>query len=203
MKPAEQLSQFIHDALRGGSSPDRIRDALLQTGWGANEVDEAIAGWSEAPGLPPVPKPRPYASAREALFCGLLLLSLIIVNFHVGVLGFDLIDRFVADGDNYIYSGGIRWSVAALVTFVPVFLLLDRKSRHDTAKAPSRGRSLVRRWVASFALFVTTMILLGDLATTIYTLLSGEHSLRFFLKALLVALLSVLIFAYYRDEMNA
>ena len=72
MKPADQLSEFVRDAMARGGSHDQIAQALGDAGWSAPEIAEALHGWQAVPGLPPVPRPRPYASATEALLYGLL-----------------------------------------------------------------------------------------------------------------------------------
>ncbi|MDF3605731.1 DUF5671 domain-containing protein [Paracoccus sp. DMF-8] len=164
-----------------------------------------MQGWAILPGMPPAPRPRPYVSAREALLFGLLFLSLAVVCGHICSLGFYLIDRLVTDADaaNRQASSAVRWGVAALLTFVPLFLLLDRRARRMDGDGMPRRRSLVRRWLATITLFAASLVLLADLAMTIYSLLSGELTLRFALKAGLVALTALLIFGYYRDEMDA
>lgn len=208
MKPSDQLSVFVRDALAAGQGRATIREALARAGWRETEAEAALEAWDSQSGLPPVPRPRPYVSAREGLLFGLLFLSLGLISWHLCTLGFELIDMILPDGSRYGggASQGVRWSVAALVTFAPVFLLLDRRVRRmDRAEAGGRaaGRSLVRRWLAAVTLFIASLVLLGDLVMTIYTLLNGELTLRFVLKALLVAVTAVLIFAYYRDEMDA
>ena len=51
--------------------------ALAAAGWSPVEIHEATLAWLPAPpGLPPVPRPRAYVSAREALIYGLLFLLL-------------------------------------------------------------------------------------------------------------------------------
>ena len=202
MKPSDQLSQFVHDALRAGQDRRDIHQALVSAGWPAGAADQALAGWSLANGLPPVPRPRAYVSAREGLVFGLLFLSLAVIGWHVCALGFDLIDRLLPDGRQYFSSSSLRWSVATLLTFVPLFLFLNRRAGREPREQAMGGRSLVRRWFASLGLLVAALILLGDLVYTIYTLLSGELSLGFVLKALLVGIMSGLILAYYRDEMD-
>ena len=199
---SDQLTQFVHDARAAGHGSDSIRDALRQAGWRNSETAQALAAWADVPGLPPVPRPRPYLSAREALLFGLLFVSLGVISFCTCQLGFTLIDRALPDGGGNIHAGGVRMAVATLLTFVPLFLLLNhRVGRIDARDRPS-GRSLVRRWLAAVSLLVAALFLLGDLAVTIFALLNGELTLRFILKALLVAVMSALVLAYYRDEMD-
>lgn len=211
MKVSDQVSRFIHDALQAGQKVQTIRDSLISAGWQPSEADAALSEWAVVPGMPPVPRPRPYVSAREALLFGLLFLSLSAVSWHICVLGFGLIDRMLSDGGRYFYySGSMRWAVAALLTFGPLFVILDRRLNRDRRRSAGRsegartadGRSLVRRWIASLTLLLAAVVLLSDLVLTVYTLLDGDLTLRFILKSGLVAVMAGLILLYYRDEMN-
>ncbi|MFC3570587.1 DUF5671 domain-containing protein [Paracoccus sp. TOH] len=205
MKPADQLSEFVRHAMAQGGNRDQIARALTHAGWSEPEIDEAIHGWEVSPGLPPVPRPRPYASAQEALLYGLLFLSLGMIGWHVCDLGMALIDRLIPDpAEGYSYRSGssARWSIASLIAFAPVFLLLNRKVAGMSRGDAGRRRSLVRKWFASLTLLVASLVFLGDGIYVIYALLNGELTARFAAKAALVAGVAGLVFAYYRGELN-
>lgn len=205
MKPSDQLSEFVRHAMAQGGSRQQIAQALAHAGWSGPEIDEAIQGWEAAPGLPPVPRPRPYASAQEALLYGLLFLSLGMVAWHVCELGMGMIDRLIpdpAEGWTYRGSSSVRWSIASLIGFAPLFLFLNRKVARMSRGDPGPRRSLVRKWFASLTLLVASLVFLGDGIYAVYALLNGELTARFAAKAALVAGMAVLVFAYYRDELN-
>ena len=204
MKPSDQLSEFVRRAMAQGGDPQRIARALADSGWSAPEIDEALHGWQAMPGLPPVPRPRPYASAQEALLYGLLFLSLGMVAWHVCELGMGLIERLVPDPADRSYGAGssARWSIASLIVFTPLFLLLNRRVALLSLCDGGRRRSLVRKWFASMTLLVASVVFLADGIYVIYALLNGELTLRFAAKAALVAGMAALVFAYYRDELN-
>ena len=204
MKPSDQLSEFVRRAMAQGGDPQRIAQALADSGWSAPEIDEALHGWQAMPGLPPVPRPRPYASAQEALLYGLLFLSLGMVAWHVCELGMGLIERLIPDPADRSYGGGssARWSIASLIVFTPLFLLLNRRVALLSRGDGGRRRSLVRKWFASMTLLVASVVFLADGIYVIYALLNGELTLRFAAKAALVAGMAALVFAYYRDELN-
>lgn len=205
MKPSDQLSEFVRAGLGQGADPTAIRAALSGAGWSPPEIDEALAGWSAAPGLPPVPHPRPYASAQEALLYGLLFLSLGVIAWHLCELGIALIDMLIRDGSaGYGYGGSSeRWSIAALIGFTPLFLVLNRRIQRLARGDAGRRRSLVRQWFASLTLMVAAVVFMGDAIYLIYTFLNGDLTLRFLLKAGLVAAVAGLVLAYYRTEMDA
>lgn len=204
MKPTEQLSDFVRQALSGGSSPEAVRSGLSSAGWSAPEIDEALLGWQVVPGLPPVPRPRPYASAQEALLYGLLFLSLGVIAWHLCQLGITMVDVMIPDPSDYPARPGSaeRWSIASLIAFTPLFLLLNRRIGKLSREDGGRRRSLVRKWFASLTLMVAALVFLADAIYLIYTLLSGDLTLRFVLKSLLVAMIAALVLAYYRGEIN-
>ena len=205
MKPADQLSEFVRHAMQAGGSHDQIAQALADAGWSAPEIADALHGWQVAPGLPPVPRPRPYASATEALLYGLLFLSLGTVAWNICDLGMEVLDRLISDPSEGRYGlagGALRWPIAALIVFTPLFLFLNRKVAAMAQNDAGRRRSLVRKWFASITLMVAVLVFLGDGIYVVYALLSGELTARFAAKAVLVAGIAALVFAYYRDELN-
>ena len=203
MKPAEQLAAFVGEALRQGRSRAEIAAALNDAGWQDREVARALAGWAEGPFRPPVPRPQSHVSARDAFFYGLLLVALGTVVWFVNALGFDVINlafRDVNEDTSYGYwrLSNIRWSVAVLVVATPALIWLDRRMAAEMRADPSRRRSAVARWFGFVTLFIALLVLAGDAVTVIHSVLNGEMTLRFALKAGLVALTAGLVLAYYR-----
>lgn len=62
----EQLRSFVHQALLQGISRESIRAELAAAGWQRDEIKEALESYAESDFPVPVPKRRPYVSAREA-----------------------------------------------------------------------------------------------------------------------------------------
>lgn len=205
MATVDHLGEFVRLALQQGSTPDAVHAALAEAGWSESEIKEALSGWSTVRGLPPIPRPRPYVSAREALLYGLLFLSLGMIAWHVASMGFNLFDRILPKSGFVSYYGndsGLRWSIAALLTFGPMFFLLDRRAAKATRGDPGLRRSLVRKWFASVTLMIVVVVLLGDLVLAIYTMLEGSFTLNYLAKTLLVAVIGALVGLYYKDELD-
>ena len=125
MKAAEALSEFVHAGLAGGADRPAIVQALKGAGWAEAEIDAALAQWADAPGLPPVPRPSAYVSAREALLYGLLFIALGVVSSHIVMLGFGIIEYLLPDPyETYPGDGGwLRWPIATLIAFLLAFVL--------------------------------------------------------------------------------
>lgn len=91
----------------------------------------------------------------------------------------------------------IRWTTAILIIFFPVFLatssLIERTLQADSSK----GESRLRRWLLALTLFITAVAIIIDLVTLVYNFLSGELTVRFLLKTLIVAAITGTVFGYY------
>lgn len=206
MRPSEDLSRFVREALAQGRTRGEVAAALTGAGWTPVEVEGALAAWGEVPGLPPVPRPRSSVSAREGFRYGLLFVALAVVAGHLVALAFDIIEAFVpdlADTDPVSFDAGwrrssMRWSIAALVVFTPLLLWLSARIEREAARNPGQRRSGVRQWLAYVALLAVAVCLLGDLLVTVYALLSGDLTARFVLKALTVAVIASASFAFVR-----
>lgn len=205
MKSADQLSEFVGKALTAGRNRDEIATALRASGWQDTEITRALASWSDTPFTPPIPRPRSIVSARDALFYGLLFTTLLMTVFHVNFLGFDLIDLAFPGPDGRYYeqewrTDSIRWSISVLVVVVPFFLWLNHRQNIQLKTDPSKARSPLRKWFASVTQFLAIFGLVGDVIFTIYTLLSGDVTTEFLLKAALVAATTLLVLLYFRKE---
>ena len=202
MRPAEQLSLFVHDGLRAGHSPQELRDALTQAGWSEHEIDDALASWSEGALRLPVPRPRPYVSAREAMLYGLMFVTLLAVTWHLVQLSFGLIEIWLPDpmsGTGYWSQRSMRWSIATLIVVLPLFLGLNRHAERVARDDPGQRRSLIRKRFGALTLFLAALVLLGDSIAVVFAWLNGDLTARFAAKAAVVAVVAVLVIGYFRS----
>jgi hypothetical protein len=179
----EELIVFVKEALARGVARDEIRAALRGAGWRDEEMEKALGAFADV-GFPvPVPRPRPYLSARETFFYLLQFATLYTSAFHLGRLAFVLIERAFPDAIDQPWGmvtrsdDAIRWSIASLLVAFPIFLLVSRALARVAAKDPER--------------------LTGDVITLIYNVLGGEITTRFLLKTAVVAAIAGGIFGYY------
>ena len=205
MRPSDQLAEFVGQALSAGKSREQISTALSDAGWSEGETSDALAAWSEAAFTPPVPRPRAYVSAKEAFAYGLFFVSLGMIVWHTAALGFELINLWLDDSLadwNQFDEGMLRWSVASLIVFVPLFLILNLRVLAKAHKDPAHRRSAVRKWFGYVTLFLAALALAIDLIIAINAFIGGELTANFLAKTLLVAVLSGFVFLYYRHEME-
>jgi hypothetical protein len=197
----EELLTFVREALERGVPRSEIQTVLLGAGWRAEEVTKALGAFAEIDFPIPVPRPKPYLSARETFLHLLQFTALYFSAWDLGRLFFLFIDRAFPDpavsryGD-YI-SDQIRWSVSSLVIAFPIFLLVTRSLASAAARDVEKRSSKVRKWLTYMTLFVAATVLAGDLVTLLYNLLGGELTTRFLLKAATVALIAGSVFGYF------
>ncbi len=115
-----------------------------------------------------------------------------------------IINRWLPDtlGYDYLYAfdyaaAAIRWSVAILVIVFPAYVASMWWIGKDVDANPEKRELRVRRWFIWLTLFVASAVLLGDLVCVLYNFLGGELALRFFLKALSVAVVAGGVLAYH------
>ena len=196
------LELFVREALAAGQARPAIEAALAQAGWPLEQVRDALDAYADVPFAVPVPKPRPYLSAREAFLYLVLFATLYISAYHLGSLLFDLLNRALPDPADMRFEvvqlgTSMRWSVASLVVAFPVFLFVARLLGRELARNPVKRLSAVRRWLTYITLFLAAAIVIGDLIAAVYNVLGGEMTLRFTLKVLVVGAIAGTVFAYY------
>jgi Domain of unknown function (DUF5671) len=197
-----RLHDFIEAALRAGKSRDDIREALVAAGWSAEQIGDGLGFFSEVPFTVPVPRPRAYLSARDAFFYLLLFGTLYVSAYQFGSLLFNFINLAFPDQINGNFAvpaarRGIRWATASLIIAFPVFLWVSHRVGRELATDPARRHSAVRRWLTYLTLLVAASVIVGDSITLVYNLLSGEITVRFLLKVVVVAMITGTIFGYY------
>ena len=199
MRAPDALTAYVREALVAGGDRPAIAEAARAAGWTAPEVEAALAAWTDAAGLPPVPRPRGVVSARDAFRHGLMFFALLLVTSHLGLLVFALIDRLMPDPlDTYGYSDApIRWSIAVLLVAWPVWALTSLGLARDAERDPGQRRSAVGRWLTWGALFIAAATLVGDGIAIVSGFLAGGFTTAFLLKALTVAVIAGAIFLAY------
>ena len=146
----QDLDLFVREALAKGESRESIERVLAAAGWPPEHARGALAVYADLPFVVPVPRPRPYLSAREAFFYLLLFSALYLAAYHLGSLLFDLITRALPDPADNEYrierlGESIRWSIASVVIAFPVYLFIAHHLGKEMAHSPVKRLSPVRR----------------------------------------------------------
>jgi hypothetical protein len=201
MATADELITFVKDALGRGIGRAEVEQVLRRAGWSAEQVAGAMTAFADIDFAVPVPRPRPYVSARDAFMYVVMFTTLYTSAWSLGSLVFEFIDRAFPDPAmqrNAEFSlAAIRWNLSSLVVAFPVFVYVGSLVARSIRRDPTKRASKIRRNLTYVTLFVASCTLLGDVTTLIYNLLGGELTVRFILKALTVALIAGAAFAYY------
>ncbi len=198
----ETLRQFIGEALSKGIPKKKIEATLLEARWPQDEVRSALDSYADIDFPIPVPRPKLYASAREAFVYLVLFTLLYLSAWSLGSLLFQFIHRAFPDAARTGYRAdfalkAVRWAVAMLLIAFPGYLLLSRQVLRSARHEPDRRKSKVRKWLTYLTLFVAASVLLGDLITLVFQLLEGELTARFLLKILTAGAIAGSVFGYY------
>jgi hypothetical protein len=196
-----RLNDFIDSALRAGKSRNEISDALINAGWSREQITDGLKFFADVPFAIPVPKPRAQLSARDAFLYLLMFGTLYISAYQFGNLLFAFINLALPDGLNAFVGQRaertIRWATSSLIIAFPLSLWLHMKLQREVRSDPTRCQSAVRRWLTYLTLLIAAGVIVGDLITLLYNLLSGELSTRFILKVLVVAAIAGASFGYF------
>ncbi len=208
-----ELQPFVRKALASGATRAAIQEALQKAGWPLDEVRHALAAYADLDFPVPVPKRQPYLSAREAFFYLVLFLTLYVSSISVGTILFQLINRWFPDPlQNAYYFESIaataRTATASLIITFPIFLFMSWLIHGIMTRDPDKRGSKVRKWLTYITLFIAASVIIGDLITLVTNVLSGELTLRFVLKVIVILAIAGTIFGSYlwdlrQDEREA
>ena len=207
MAIADELQGFVGDGLTRGLSRAEIERVLLEAGWPPEQVRNALGGFAKIEFPIPVPRPKPYLSAREAFLYLVLFSTLYVSTFSLGRLLFQFINQAFPDpaAPAAVVAAvrqAIRWSISSLVVAFPVFLYVAWLTGRETRRDPSKRASKVRRWLTYLTLFVAAGVLVGDVTSLVYSLLGGELTARFVLKVSTIAVIAGAVFGYYLRDLR-
>ena len=92
-----ELLEFTRRALEKGIARPAVEGALKQAGWPQADIESAIGAFAQVEFPLPVPKPKPYLSAREVFIYLVMFTALYVSAYNLGSLAFEFIDRAFPD----------------------------------------------------------------------------------------------------------
>ena len=195
------LYDFVREALGKGISRAKISEALLGAGWSQAEVAAAVNGFADVAFPIPVPRPRPYLSAREVFIYGLQFSALYVSAYALGGLFFDFIELAFPDPlatNTYNFAPDwIRWHVSFLIVAFPLFLWMHSYTNRLITQDPTRRASKPRKWLTYLTMLVSASGLICDVGSLVYYSLSGDLTTPLLLKIITIGVLAGGIFAYF------
>ena len=133
-----------------------------------------------------------------------VILALIVVLISFFTISYTVIDTLLTDPTDYWHSyfngryQGLPFALSFFFVSFPLFLYFSRKVSTVNAGTLSRGMTRLRSSAVAFALTVATGILVISSAILIYNFLTGDLTIRFFLKLLVAVGAGGALFYYYR-----
>ena len=114
---------------------------------------------------------------------------------------FSLIDYVYPDAiSNDLFASSIALPISILVVLVPIFYLLVWLIQKDAKQFPEKDDLWIKKWRVFLTLFISGVVVAGDLIVLINTYLNGEISTRFVWKFLVILIILGIIFTYYLLE---
>jgi hypothetical protein len=99
---------------------------------------------------------------------------------------------------DYYSSTSISWPVATLIIFFPIFILLMWILERDFKVNPEKQNIGIHKWLTYITLFISGLVIAGDLITVLYYFLDGQDiTTGFILKVISLLILAGGIFSYY------
>jgi len=145
---------------------------------------------------------------RDVFLYLLMISALAASTISFGVLLFQFINLSVTDAatQQCLYGqchNAIRNALAFLVIVFPVLVWVMRFLKRDIKKTPTKRDLPIRRWLVYLALFVASLIVIGDLVALVNGFLQGDLTTRFVLKVFVIFYLAGSVFYYYLKELHA
>ena len=135
------------------------------------------------------------------------LFSIVALYISAGAfvsLIFDYINIYLPDALNYYGTqaayGSIRWAIASLVVIFPAYVYSSWLLERGYAANLAMREMKTRKWLVYFTLFLAAVIIAGDVVALVYSLLNGDLTARFALKAITVFLVSGAVFGHYKPR---
>lgn len=128
-----------------------------------------------------------------------------ILTFYLSVVSFitlyiQYINAIFPDPLNFYYTGmanSVRMFTSMMIIAVPVYIFTSWLLGRDLKKNPQKREFQLRKWLVYFTLFISAVTIIVDLIKFVYSFLSGELTIQFFLKVVVVLLVAFAVFGYY------
>ncbi len=200
-----RITSFVEGALTQGATRGEIESALQAAGWSSEQVSDALSAFADIEFIVPVPTRKAQFSARDAFLYLVLFSMLYLSAFYLGDLLFQFVNLAfpdeITDSDRRI-DRDIRWATATLIVAFPVYLYVSNRISKELKTDPSRRYSPIRKWLTYLTLFIGACVIVGDFIWLLNDLLSGEITVRFFLKTLIVGGIAGSVFWFHLTSLK-
>lgn len=130
-----------------------------------------------------------HLGATIALYVGVIA----IINLYFSVVNYYFPDVLAG----YYYASSMAWPISVLIVVIPILYVLEWLIKKDIRLTQEKSEVWIRRWRIYLTLFLAGIVMAGDIITLINTYLSGEISIRFVYKIIIVLVILAIVFVYY------
>jgi hypothetical protein len=198
----ERLLSFVRAAKAKGVADDSLVAMLRQNGWQERRVYAALSTYyAETLG---VAVPARGSSADWARDAFLYLISFITLGawvYSLVHLGDALVDHSLPSMPRtYYYStfaGSVSGYLATIILAFPIQIWVNVLIAREVQRRPEALESPVRKWLTYVALVAAALVLLADGIWFVSDFITGELTLSFLLKSLVLVVLTGGVFWYY------
>jgi hypothetical protein len=148
---------------------------------------------------------KPKTSAKDFFLNLGAIVALYTVVISLLNLLFTVINRAYPQITSYDFtsSSNISWPVSVLIIFFPIFILLSWFLEKGFKSEPEKRNIPVRKWLTYITLFVSGIVLAGDLVSVIYYFIDGQEvTTGFLLKVAAVFVVILGVFLYYISDIR-
>jgi len=136
----------------------------------------------------------------------LMMITLYMSTISFITLIFEYIDHGFPDLLDQVFlqykTQDLRWYIAMLTINFPVYLYAMIAITKQCRLFPEKNNLHIRKCLIYFTLFLAALIIMGDLGALLYYFLSGELTLRFLFKVLVLLIFIAVIFYYYLRDLK-
>lgn len=206
------VDSYVSGKLREGMDPEMIKRHLLMVGWSESQVREVLTEALVASGVPsPVGASlkggnSKLVSAVEVVVNLFAFILLGVVATAFAILYYQIINFFYPDplvvtyGSYDASRSAMHYAMSALLIGFPAYFFVVKYSLKRFLDDAEKIESQLSKWLTYIVLLIAATTIIGDLITSIYFLLQGEITARFFLKALTILVVAGGVFGFYFFE---
>ena len=215
MSTSEELSEYIKKARAKNISDSEITNSLLKTGWGNEDIREALSNKFSLEAPTPQGLEVPIKTTHYGMWVAfehiLLFISLYVMATSLALTLHTFVDKWFpgvpVDGSFGRYidtfrSTLLRGYLASLIVSTPMFSLFFLHITKRTKEEPNMRSLRARKILIYITLVGTFLFLLYSLIKIIYAFLDGNITFNFILHFLVTSGVSGIIFAYYLNEVK-
>lgn len=209
----QEVTEYIKQALKMNISNKTIRENLVEAGWQQQDIDagmEQVLPVPLAPGKKALTKlPGGNPTLWDAFEHILMFISMYVLAITLGLTLVLFVDKW-APGTPDGYSNAdapwrlstLRGYIASLLVAYPLFSFFFLRITKRTLDNPRIRALSARKFLIYLTLVVAFIVVIGNIIGLIFNFLSGNITVNFLLKFMVIITISGTVFTYYLNQVK-